>query len=115
MSRSYSPSAASCWVPEVGTGPVAGLWPAAIGDPTGTGRSLTVSLRPLHLIFVRAVDRLLPAPARNYRLITPGTVLRWHRRLVAKRWTYPNRRGRPPVSAEVAALVERLARDNASL
>jgi len=58
--------------------------------------------------------RLLPAPARNYRLITPGTVLRWHRRLVAKRWTYPNRRGRPPVSAEVAALVERLARDNAS-
>ena len=58
--------------------------------------------------------QLLPAPVRKHRLVTPGTVLRWHRRLVARRWTYPNRLGRPPVSAEVAALVERLARDNAS-
>jgi putative transposase len=57
--------------------------------------------------------RLLPAPVRKHRLVTPGTVLRWHRRLVARRWTYSNRLGRPPVPAEVAALVERLARDNA--
>ena len=41
-------------------------------------------------------------------------MLRWHRRLVRKKWTYPNRTGRPPVSAEIAALIERLATENAS-
>jgi putative transposase len=46
------------------------------------------------------------------RLVTPGTVLRWHRRLVTRRRTYPNRTGRPPVSAEIAALTGRLATDN---
>jgi transposase InsO family protein len=61
-----------------------------------------------------ALIRLLPAAVRNHRLITAGTVLRWHRRLVAKSWTYPNRLGRPPLPEEVVALVERLARDNAS-
>jgi putative transposase len=36
-----------------------------------------------------------------HRLATPGAVLRWHRRLVARKWTYPDRSGRPPVSAEI--------------
>ena len=48
-----------------------------------------------------ALIRLLPARLRMHRLITPGTVLRWHRRQVTRKWTYPNRTGRPPVSAEV--------------
>jgi transposase len=39
-------------------------------------------------------------------------VLRWHRRLIARKWTYPNQAGRPPVSIEIAALIERLATEN---
>ena len=59
-----------------------------------------------------ALIRLLPAKLRMHRLVTPGTVLRWHRRLITRKWTYPNRTGRPPVSAEIAELIERLATEN---
>ncbi len=61
-----------------------------------------------------ALIRLLPARLRMYRLVTPGTVLRWHRRLVTRKWTYRHRTGRPPVSGEIAALIERLAVENHS-
>jgi transposase len=59
-----------------------------------------------------ALIRHLPRRLRAHRLVTPGTVLRWHRRLVTKKWTCPNRTGRPPVSAEITALIERLATEN---
>src|SRR5450755_4087143 len=59
-----------------------------------------------------ALIRVLPTRLRMHRLVTPGTVLRWHRRLVARKWTYPHRTGRPPVSAEIAALIGQLAREN---
>ena len=59
-----------------------------------------------------ALIKLLPARLRAHRLVTPGTVLRWHRRLIARKWPCPQRAGRPPVSAEVAALIERLATEN---
>jgi putative transposase len=61
-----------------------------------------------------ALIRLLPGKLRMHRLVTPGTVLRWHRRLVTRKWTYPHQTGRPPVSAEITALIERLATENHS-
>jgi putative transposase len=61
-----------------------------------------------------ALIRLLPRTLRAHRLVTPGTVLRWHRRLVRKKWTYPNGTGRPPVSTEITTLIERLATENSS-
>jgi putative transposase len=59
-----------------------------------------------------ALIRLLPGKLRVHRLVTPGTVLQWHRRLIARKWTYPNRVGRPPVNTEIATLIERLATEN---
>jgi putative transposase len=59
-----------------------------------------------------ALARLLPRHLRSHRIVTPGTLLAWHRRLVRKKWIYPHTPGRPPVPAEVQALVEQMARQN---
>jgi hypothetical protein len=59
-----------------------------------------------------ALARLLPAALRSRRLVTPGTLLAWHRRLVARSWIYPNRPGRPGTSREIGDLVLRLAQQN---
>jgi hypothetical protein len=62
-------------------------------------------------LFAALIQRL-PAALRGHRLVTPATVLRWHRRLATKKWTYPNRCGRPPVDPAIVALIEPLAREN---
>jgi putative transposase len=59
-----------------------------------------------------ALTRLLPRPLRMSRLMTPDTLLRWHRRLVRWHWTYPNRGGRPPVDPRIVAAIEQMAREN---
>jgi hypothetical protein len=60
-----------------------------------------------------ALSRLLPAPLRRLRLVSPRTLLRWHAHLVARRWTYPRRQpGRPPTPQPIRALVLRMAREN---
>jgi hypothetical protein len=61
-----------------------------------------------------ALIRFLPARLRMHRLITPGTVLRLRRRLITREWACPHRIGRPPASAEIAALTERLATGNST-
>jgi putative transposase len=58
--------------------------------------------------------RLLPTQLQPFRLVTPATVLTWHRRLVARKWTFPNPGGRPPMSPELADLIGRLADENST-
>jgi hypothetical protein len=48
---------------------------------------------------------------RCHRLVTPATVLRWHRRLISKKWTHPHRVGRRPIDDTIAALIEQVAWD----
>ena len=59
-----------------------------------------------------ALARLLPAALRGGRLVTPGTLLDWHRRLITRKWTDPRRPGRPAASREIRDLVLRLAGEN---
>ena len=59
-----------------------------------------------------ALARLLPAALRCSRLVTPGTLLAWHRRLLTRKWTCPGRPGRPAAGQEIRDLVLRLAGEN---
>src|SRR5438045_2826625 len=72
-----------------------------------------LDLEPADRAVLAGLSRLLPRARWAAFLVTPATLLRWHRRLLARRWTYRSRRpGRPGVTAEVRELVLRLAREN---
>jgi len=70
-------------------------------------------LRPADRALLAAAAWHLPRSSRGTRLVTPGTLLRWHRALVRRKWRQTHGRpGRPRLSAEIRELVLRLAREN---
>ncbi len=70
-------------------------------------------LEPADRAWLAALSRLLPRERWSAFGVRPDTLLRWHRRLVARHWTYPHRNlGRPPIADELARLVVRMATDN---
>jgi putative transposase len=70
-------------------------------------------LRPADRVFLIALSRILPRRRCQGLIVTPQTLLRWHRQLVRRRWTQPQRSaGRPPIERRVRELVLRLAREN---
>jgi putative transposase len=70
-------------------------------------------MRPADRALLAAASRLLPRERRRALIVTPQTLLRWHRELVRRRWTYARRGlGRPPIASETQELVLRLAREN---
>ena len=72
------------------------------------------ALRPSDRALLAGLSRLL-SPARHGRFfVQPETLLRWHRDLVRRRWTYPHRSGRPSVPAGTVEIVLRLARENST-
>jgi putative transposase len=60
------------------------------------------------------LTKMLPRRIRDALFVRPQTLLRRHRDLVRRRWTYRSRRGRPPVAGEIGDLVLRLARENST-
>jgi putative transposase len=61
---------------------------------------------------IAALARLLPGHLRRHRIVTPGTLLAWHRRLIKNKRTHPNPTGRPPIPEQIRELVQQLARQN---
>jgi putative transposase len=71
------------------------------------------SCQPADRMFLAALVRLLPRERWGSVFVRPETIRRWHRSLLARRWTYPHRRpGRPATDSGVHALIVRLAREN---
>jgi len=70
-------------------------------------------LRRSDKVFLTALSRLLPRERWSSFIVTPGTLLRWHRELVKRTWTHKTRPvGRPPLDPKLAALIVRMAGDN---
>jgi putative transposase len=71
------------------------------------------SCRPADRVFLAALARALPRERWGSVFVRPETIRRWHRSLLARRWTYPHRPpGRPATDAALRALIVRLAHEN---
>jgi hypothetical protein len=72
-------------------------------------------LEPADQVLLAALARLLPRSRWPILFVTPATLLRWHRQLIARHWSYPPAiTGRPPIARQIRDLVLRLARENPS-
>jgi hypothetical protein len=72
-----------------------------------------LDFRPADRAVLAALSRALPRAHWAAFLVTPGMIMRWHRRLVTRKWTQPScRGGRPPLAEHMVALILRLAREN---
>ena len=71
-------------------------------------------LRRRDKLFLSAMSRMLPRERWAAFIVTPATLVRWHRELVRRKWTYRHRRGpgRPPIDPETRALIVRMARES---
>jgi putative transposase len=82
-------------------------WRSSAARPRGRSR------RPADRALLAALSRSLPRPAGTVFPFKPETLLRWHRQLTARRWTYSHRPpGRPPLEQSLRALILRLAGEN---
>src|SRR5260370_41448401 len=90
---------AACWL-ACPAGSFVGVQGCGTARPAARGRGTAPHLAEArcdwaHRAVLAALIRLLPGRLRAHRLVTPGTVLRWHRGLVTGKWAYPRRTGRP--------------------
>ena len=70
-------------------------------------------LRRSDRMFFAALSRLLPRDRWEVFFVSPQTLLRWHRELVARKWTYKTKKvGRPPISPELRAMIIRMAKNS---
>ena len=75
-----------------------------------TGR---VKLRRIDKVFLAACSRALPRHRWGSFIVAPSTLLRWHRELVGRKWTYRHKRlGRPPIDPALVSLICRMGKEN---
>jgi hypothetical protein len=93
-----------------------GVPPQSLGAPLSRRESLSRGhpreLQPADRFLLAAASRLRPRTSWRSFVVTPTTLLRWHRRLMTRRWTHPGLAGRPPIGGEIRDVVLRLAREN---
>jgi putative transposase len=70
------------------------------------------ALRPTDRALLAGLRQLIPRAKLHRFFVQPGTLLRWHRELVRRRWTCPKPSGRPKIPTGTVQLVDRLAREN---
>jgi transposase InsO family protein len=107
----------SCWFSSVATSGRR-RWRSSFFDMTCRCRRQVARprLRAVDRVLLAALSRVLPRARQRSFLVQPATLLRWHRELIRRRWTYSGGpRGRPPLAAQTRQLVLRLAAESPNL